>query len=78
MQLQPSREVRHAKHENDRGERRGLPMAASAFGQLKKDDIEKLNDAAAVLTEIRNAPDKGIPDGIWSKAHCVVVIPSMK
>jgi SH3 domain-containing YSC84-like protein 1 len=53
-------------------------MAASAFGQLKKDDIEKLNDAAAVLTEIRNAPDKGIPDGIWSKAHCVVVIPSMK
>jgi lipid-binding SYLF domain-containing protein len=53
-------------------------MAASAFGQLKKDDIEKVNDAAAVLTEIRNAPDKGIPDGIWNKAHCVVVIPSLK
>ena len=55
-----------------------LLMAASAFGQLKKDDIEKLNDAAAVLTELRNAPDKGIPDSIWSKAHCVVVIPSLK
>src|ERR1041385_1502590 len=55
-----------------------LLLAASAFGQLKKDDIEKLNDASTVLREIRNAPDKGIPDSIWSKAHCVVVIPSMK
>jgi lipid-binding SYLF domain-containing protein len=55
-----------------------LLMAASAFGQLKKSDIEKLNDSATVLTEIRNAPDKGIPDSIWNKAHCVVVIPSLK
>jgi SH3 domain-containing YSC84-like protein 1 len=55
-----------------------LLMAVSAFGQLKKGDIEKLNDAATVLTEIRNAPDKGIPDSIWNKAHCVVVIPSLK
>jgi SH3 domain-containing YSC84-like protein 1 len=55
-----------------------LLMAASAFGQLKKSDIEKLNDAATVLTELRNTPDNGIPDSIWSKAHCVVVIPSLK
>jgi SH3 domain-containing YSC84-like protein 1 len=55
-----------------------LLMAASAFGQLKKDDIEKLNDAANVLTEIRSAPDKGIPDSIWNKAQCVVVIPGLK
>jgi SH3 domain-containing YSC84-like protein 1 len=55
-----------------------LLMAASAFGQLKKSDIEKLNDAANVLTEIRSTPDKGIPDSIWNKAHCVVVIPGLK
>ena len=55
-----------------------LLMAASAFGQLKKSDIEKLNDAATVLTERRNAADNGIPDSIWNKAHCVVVIPSLK
>jgi lipid-binding SYLF domain-containing protein len=54
-----------------------LLMAASAFGQLKKDDIDKLNDAAMVLTELRNTPE-GIPDSIWSKAHCVLVIPSLK
>src|SRR5262245_33819883 len=55
-----------------------LLMAASAFGQqLKKSDIEKLNEAATVLTELRNAPE-GIPDSVWDKAHCVVVIPDLK
>jgi lipid-binding SYLF domain-containing protein len=54
-----------------------LLMAASAFGQLKKSDIEKLNDAANVLNEIKSAPDRGIPDSIWNKAHCVVVIPGL-
>ena len=53
-------------------------IATSAFAQLKKSDIEKLNEAATVLTEIRNAPDNGIPDSIWSKAQCVVVIPDLK
>ena len=54
-----------------------LLMAASAFGQLKKDDIEKLNDAAMVVTELRSTPE-GIPESIWNKAHCVLVIPSLK
>jgi SH3 domain-containing YSC84-like protein 1 len=53
-------------------------IATSAFAQLKKSDIEKLNEAATVLTEIRNAPDNGIPDSIWAKAQCVVVIPDLK
>ena len=55
-----------------------LIMATSAFAQLKKSDVEKLNEAATVLTEIRNAPDNGIPDSIWNKARCVVVIPDLK
>ena len=53
-------------------------MATSAFAQLKKSDIEKLNEAATVLTELRNTPENGIPDSIWSKAQCVVVIPDLK
>jgi len=52
-------------------------MATSAFAQLKKHDIEKLNEAANVLTELRSAPDKGIPESIWNKAQCVVVIPGL-
>src|SRR6476619_3625623 len=55
-----------------------LLIGTSAFAQLKKSDIEKLNEAATVLTEIRNAPDKAIPESIWDKAQCVVVIPDLK
>jgi lipid-binding SYLF domain-containing protein len=55
-----------------------LLVATPAFAQLDKDDIKELNDATAVLGDIRNAPDKGIPDTIWRKAECVVVIPSLK
>jgi lipid-binding SYLF domain-containing protein len=53
-------------------------LAVPAVAQLNKDDIEELNEAAAVLGEIRNVPDKGIPESIWRKAECVVVIPSLK
>ena len=55
-----------------------LLVAASAFAQLSKSDVKKLNEATAVLTEIRDAPDNGIPESIWDKAHCVVVIPDLK
>jgi lipid-binding SYLF domain-containing protein len=55
-----------------------LLMAAPAFAQLDKDDVKDLNEATAVLGEIRSDPDRGIPDGIWQKADCVVVIPSLK
>ena len=55
-----------------------LLMATTAFAQLKQSDMEKLNEAATVLGEIRNAPDSGIPDSIWNKAQCVVVIPNLK
>ena len=54
-----------------------LLVAATTFAQLSKHDTKKLNEATTVLSEIRNAPDNGIPDSIWSKAHCVVVIPDL-
>ena len=55
-----------------------LLMATPAVAQLDKGDIEELSEAAAAVGEIRNVPDKGIPDAIWRKAECVVVIPSLK
>ena len=55
-----------------------LLMATPAVAQLDKGDIEELNEAAAAVGEIRNVPDKGIPEAIWKKAECVVVIPSLK
>jgi Uncharacterized conserved protein len=55
-----------------------LLVATTAFAALSKDDVKLLNKSAAVLTDLRNAEDNGIPDQIWSKAECIVVIPSLK
>src|SRR6185503_16103552 len=54
-----------------------LLLATTAFAG-PGDETKTLNDATTVLTEIRDAPDKGIPDGIWNRAACVVVIPGLK
>jgi lipid-binding SYLF domain-containing protein len=53
-------------------------VATAAFAALSKDEVKRLSEAGAILTELRNTPDKGIPEQLWEKAQCVVVIPSMK
>ena len=56
-----------------------LLATSTAFGSNEvMDNAKLLNKATTVLTEIRNAPDKNIPDSVWNKAECVVVIPGMK
>ncbi len=39
---------------------------------------ERLNSAATVLSEIMNAPDRGIPMNLMAHAECIVVIPGVK
>ena len=53
-----------------------LLTATIAFAALSKSDVKHLNKATAVLGEFRNSSD--IPERIWSKAQCVVVIPDLK
>lgn len=55
-----------------------LFVATTAFATLSKDDVKRINESAALLSEIRSAPDNGIPERIWNNAKCVVVIPSLK
>jgi lipid-binding SYLF domain-containing protein len=55
-----------------------LLVTSSAFAALTKEEIKRLDEAAAILTELRNTPDKDIPQQLWEKAECVIVIPSMK
>jgi lipid-binding SYLF domain-containing protein len=50
----------------------GTPLAASAA------EADRLREAAAVVRELRSAPDRGIPEELWADADCIVVIPSMK
>src|SRR5947209_5792221 len=47
-----------------------------------KDETEKtkdrLEDAAALFTEIMGAPDKSIPQDLLDKSHCIILVPGLK
>ena len=43
-----------------------------------KEPVQRLQEAAAVLSEVMSAPDKGIPQDLLEKAHCIVIVPSLK
>jgi len=65
--------------------KRFLPICAclvmtsnAAFAALSKDEVTRLQEAATIIGDLRDAPDNAIPQDLWKKAECVVVIPSMK
>lgn len=39
---------------------------------------KRLNEAAAVFSEIMSAPDKGIPEEMLAGANCIVIVPGLK
>jgi SH3 domain-containing YSC84-like protein 1 len=45
---------------------------------LDKAPAKRLGEAAAVFSEIMATPDKGIPQDLLDKAHCIVIVPSLK
>ncbi len=51
-------------------------VAVSAQGPAKLQ--ERIEASTGILHELADVPDKGIPDNIAKKAHCVIVIPSFK
>jgi lipid-binding SYLF domain-containing protein len=58
-----------------------LLIAAVAITPLLAKDNEpskRLNDAAAVFSEVMAAPDKGIPQELLEHAHCIVIVPDLK
>ena len=54
-----------------------LPAAAYAADAPGKLD-DRVAAATTVLHELAGVPDKGIPDRIAHKAHCVLVVPGFK
>jgi len=53
-------------------------LSSFCWGEQTKTDVdERLQSAAKVLREIENAPDKGIPNEVFTGAKCVAVVPSM-
>jgi len=55
-----------------------LLLASSSLLDAAGDAPKRLDDAADMLTEIMSAPDKGIPQDLLEKAHCVVLVPGLK
>jgi len=39
---------------------------------------KRLNESATMLSEIMATPDKGIPEELLEKAHCIVLVPDLK
>lgn len=59
----------------------GLAAVASLAFAAKDEPAEavkRIHDANVVLEEIMSVPDKGIPQDLLDKAHCVAVIPGLK
>lgn len=52
--------------------------ALSPVRAAGNDSTRRLNDAAAVLSATMSAPDKGIPQDLLQKAHCIVIVPHLK
>ena len=57
-------------------------FSCAAVGTVRADistaEQKRLSEAAAVLGEFRGDAQKGIPEDLWAKAECAVVIPGLK
>jgi lipid-binding SYLF domain-containing protein len=57
----------------------GVSTAASVrAADLSATETRRIQDAAQVLAEIHAVPDKDIPQDLWDRASCVIVVPSLK
>ena len=52
-------------------------LPADAFDKLEEHN-KRFIEAGSVLTEVMQAPDKGIPQDLLGRAHCVAIVPGLK
>ena len=55
-----------------------LAAGSAAAGDLSTKEMNRVKEAATVLQEIHAAPDKDVPQELWDKAECVIVVPGLK
>jgi lipid-binding SYLF domain-containing protein len=51
---------------------------ATLSADVSTSEAKRIREAATVLKEIHAVPDKDIPQELWNKAECVLVVPSLK
>jgi SH3 domain-containing YSC84-like protein 1 len=55
-----------------------LAGTAALRADVSTSEAKRFAEAAVVLQEIHAAPDKDVPQDLWNKASCVLVIPGLK
>jgi lipid-binding SYLF domain-containing protein len=55
-----------------------LACAPAFSAEDKKKVTERLEDSAALFTEIMGTPDKSIPQDLLNKSYCIVLVPGLK
>lgn len=50
----------------------GMPLLLADTAQ------ERLSEATDILKQVMSTPDRGIPQDLLDKAHCVVIVPELK
>jgi lipid-binding SYLF domain-containing protein len=53
-------------------------LAVAPLLAVDKESVKRLDESAAVFSEVMAAPDKGIPQEMLENAHCIVIVPGLK
>jgi SH3 domain-containing YSC84-like protein 1 len=53
-------------------------LALTPLLAVDNEPAKRLDEAAAVFTEVMAAPDKGLPHDLLQNAHCIVIVPGLK
>jgi SH3 domain-containing YSC84-like protein 1 len=54
------------------------PLFITPLVAMDKESAKRLNESAAVFSEVMATPDKGIPQEMIENAHCIVIVPGLK
>ena len=54
-----------------------VTTAAWSQSGTRSADLDRIQSATTILSQIMEAPDRGIPDSIMSGAKCIAIVPSM-
>jgi lipid-binding SYLF domain-containing protein len=55
-----------------------LRSGLSTVVAFAQSEVKRLEEAAAVFSEVMDTPDKSIPQDLLNKATCIIVVPSLK
>src|SRR3954464_3408944 len=55
-----------------------MAIARVQGADLSTREANRIQEAATVISEIHGVPDKDIPQELWDRAACVIVVPGLK